>query len=182
MTRLTVTRAADLQAGDRIVSVGPTITYRTPREAIGRASRAVVRLAIDPDRARLTRAWRAPGQPRPGQPARAGALPLAGRRARTRHRARLGQVGRWAGQSPGSPLPRPRGLPFSRRSWGGQGRCASLRDGLAATLDSPASGDILGLYQGTGGERAKRHQTARSTSKIDQEKPPDLLDSIDQLD
>jgi hypothetical protein len=32
MTRLTVTRAADLQAGDRIVSVGPTITYRTPRE------------------------------------------------------------------------------------------------------------------------------------------------------
>ena len=27
MTRLTVTRAADLQAGDRIVSVGPTITY-----------------------------------------------------------------------------------------------------------------------------------------------------------
>ena len=32
MTRLTVTLAADLQAGDRIVSVGPTITYRTPRE------------------------------------------------------------------------------------------------------------------------------------------------------
>ena len=32
MTRLTVTHAADLQAGDRILSVGATITYRTPRE------------------------------------------------------------------------------------------------------------------------------------------------------
>ena len=29
--RVTITRAADLRAGDRIVSVAPTITYRPPR-------------------------------------------------------------------------------------------------------------------------------------------------------